>query len=927
MWFVGALIGLVIASAIGRDWILAGTAIGGLIGYWLNSKPADAREPAENTDRLNKLEREVALLRAEVAALNPKATTTEPAAPQAPAAAMPAHSAADHVPAAALEDEAIEAIEAIQSISSPPRTPTVTMSPQADTSAHASRHLPAPPPIEMPGWVRKIWAGNPLAKIGIVLLFFGIASGLKLAAEQGLMPLPLRLFLAAVAGIGLIVFGVAKVRGATHRTFGLAIQGGGFAMLYLVAYFMLERQAMIGQSLAFGLFAALGVICVAMAARQDGPALAALGLSGAFLAPVLAGGNTDTPLPLFSYFALLNVFIIAVDWFKSWRMLNIAGFVFTLAVGMAWAIDGYHDEHYLITQIFLAAFLAVYSAMPAATTLLRAPGLAGWRDGLLLFGTPLIGIFLQARLLDDVQYGLAWSTLIASLWYFALWSLMLRRPEPETRLVERSHLGIAIALLTVSVPMAFDAQVTSAFWAIEGAALLWFGVRTQRLLAQGAGLTMQLAAGVALALGWGDLGHSHPFANNAVFGAFILTMAGLFSARLLRSVEENHAVPPILPFAWAMLWWFAAGLGEIDRFAATEMHAPFGLMYVAATTLGIEGLARLWRWPQLRASAILLLAALWLAALLAIHHNGHPLAGVLALVMPAALALHYYLLAAHEKSGEMPYVAIRHIGAWWLLLAALAGELNWQAARFAPGVDLWPFVALGFVLAAGIALPALGRERFWPFRAPEARYIPVAVTPPLITLLLLLPWANLQLTGSTETRSLPYLPLLNFFDVTQLAGMLAILRLGRIIGEEWRYRLRIAGAALAFIWLSTLAARISHHWGGVAFEPVALMHSDLFQALLTLFWTVSAIVTMIAASRREHREWWFGGFGLLGVVGAKLLLVDAAGSGTLTWTATLIGVALLVLAASYFAPLPPKSQLPDQHREADDHGSPQRIAN
>lgn len=783
----------------------------------------------------------------------------------------------------------------------------------------------------MPDWLRKLWAGNPLAKIGIVLLFFGIASGLKLAAEHGLMPLPLRLFLAAVAGIGLIVFGVSKVRGDTHththRTFGLAIQGGGFALLYLVAYFMLERQAMIGQGLAFALFAALGVVCVAMAARQDGPALAVLGLSGAFLAPVLAGGNADTPLPLFSYFALLNVFIIAVDWFKSWRMLNIAGFIFTLAVGMAWAIDGYRDEHYLVTQIFLAVFLAVYSAMPAVTALLRAPGLAGWRDGLLLFGTPLIGIFLQARLLADIQYGLAWSSLIASLWYFALWSLMSRQAEPDTRLVERSYLGIAIALLTVSVPMAFDMQVTSAFWAIEGAALLWFGVRTQRLLAQGAGLVMQLAAGVALALGWNHLGHSHPFANSAVFGAFILTMSGLFSARLLRAVEGGPQVPPILPCIWALLWWFGAGLGEIDRFAAVDMHAPYGLMYVAATTLGLEGLARLWCWPQLRASAILLLAALWIASLLAIHHSGHPLAGVMALVMPAALALHYALLVAQEKSGEIAFSALHHIGAWWLLLVVLAAEFTWQAAQFAPGVQLWNFVALGLVLTGGIALPAIGRERFWPFNTPAAQYIPVAVTPPLLALLMLLPWANVNLAGGVGTRGLPYLPLLNFFDATQLAGMLAILHLSRIIATDWRYRLRIVSAALAFIWLSALAARIAHHWGAVPFEVAALLHSDLFQALLTLFWTVCAIGTMIAASRREHRELWFGGFALLGVVGAKLLLVDTAGRGTLTWTATLIGVALLVLAASYFAPLPPKTEATDQGSEADDHGLSQEVTN
>ena len=111
---------------------------------------------------------------------------------------------------------------------------------------------------------------------------------------------------------------------------------------------------------------------------------------------------------------------------------------------------------------------------------------------------------------------------------------------------------------------------------------------------------------------------------------------------------------------------------------------------------------------------------------------------------------------------------------------------------------------------------------------------------------------------------------------------------------------------MAFIWLSALAGRIAHHWGGVPFAAGPLLQSTLFHALLTLLWTITAIATLIHASRRGLRVAWFGGITLLCVVGAKLLLFDAAGRGTLTWSATLVGVALLVLAASYFAPLPPE---------------------
>jgi len=899
MWFLGALIGLLVGNAIHHDLLMPGLIVGGLLGYAWSRKKQEAKgtdaRPADIETRLRQLEAEMAALRREMRAMR--------------ADGVPTTAPVGEVPCA----EASPAMEPLE----PPPLPASPQEVEVSVPATLPASVAARSAVAMPPWLQKLWAGNPLAKIGIVLLFFGFASGLRLAVDHGFLPVPLRLFLAAAAGVALIVFGVAKARVEARRNFGLAAQGGGFALLYLVGYFMLARYALIGDGLAFALFAALGVVCVFLAARQEGPALAVLGLSGAFLAPVLAGGHAESPLPLFSYFALLNAFILAVDWFKSWRVLNIAGFIFTFAVGMAWAVDGYRAEHFLVTQCFVALFLAAYSAMPAATALLRAPGLTGWRDGMLLFGPPLVGAFLQAMLMEDTRYGLAWSALLGALWYFALWALLFRRPEPEIRLVERSHLGIGLALLTVAVPLAFDAQVTSAFWAAEGSAVLWFGVRQRRVLAQGTGLAMQLIAGIALLLGWHALGHRLPVANDAMLGAAILAFAGLFSARQLRALEDAGAAPvrfrpsPLLPFVWAMLWWLGAGLGEIQRFALLALHAPYGLLFVAATTLGLEGLAALWRWPQLRAAAALLLAGLWAASFATIDRQGHPLAGMMALALPLAFLAHAALLAAHERRGDTPFAMARHLGAWWLLLIVLGVELAWQADRHLPHPAFWSWAAVAAVGACGVALPAWGARRgLWPFAAPAGRYLSVGLWPSLVALAPTLAWGNLALSGA-DGLGWPYLPLVNLFDCAQLAGLGALLLGARALKEAQAGaagNLRRAVGALAFLWLSTLAARIAHHWGGVPFEIGHLMDATLFQALLSLFWTVTAIAAMIHASRAGRRVRWFGGIALLGVVGAKLLLFDAAGRGTLAWTATLIGVAVLVLAAGYFAPLPPQRE-------------------
>lgn len=893
MWLIGGLIGLVWGAAAGHSFWLVGALAGGFIGAWFGRQRANESEKdSVLTRRLSRLEGEVADLRDEVARLR--------CGPLLNAAREMASEPAAEV---AAPNTVVTPLSVPLTVApSPMSTAPASIAEELDT---AEPVIPTSQPIEMPEWMSRFWAGNPLVKIGVILLFFGVASGLRLAAEYGLFPIPVRLLLAAAAGIGIIGFGFVKVRNEEHRAFGLALQGGGFALLYLVIYFMLTRYSMMGQQAAFFLFGVLGVTCVHMAAKQDGPALAVLGLSGAFLAPVLAGGRADTPLLLFSYFALLNAFILGVDWFKSWRVLNIVGFIFTLAIGMAWALDGYQERHYLVTQCFLVLFLVAYSAMPVLTAILRAPGLNGWRDGMLLFGTPVVGSFLQARLMDGVPYGNAWSALIAAIWYIALWAALYRQNDPENEIVERSLLGLAITFFTLSIPLAFGAQVTSALWAIEGSAVLWYGVRTQRLPPQLTGLLMQCAAGAALAFGWNELSHALPVANDVVLGGFLITVAGLASARMLRSLEQDACVLPLIPFAWAMLWWLGIGLGEIHRFAPESLHASLGLLYLIATVVALEGVALWWSWPRIRAAAVLLLAAMWVAPMLSIDQAGHPMPGLMVLMLPAALAVHYWLLRRHEASGSVDFEAPRHLGAYWLVLAVLPLELTWQSSRWAPGINLWPFVIWSLTMSGGIGLAVSGAKRgIWPFARTEGHYIPEGAMLPFLALMGLLPWAAFYLSG--DGSGLPYLPVLNVFDLTQLAGMGAMLALIRAGDRGYENSLRIVVAGIAFIWLSSLAARIAHAWGGVPFELTAMVHSTLFQMLLTLFWTVTSIATMILASRRAKRELWFGGFTLLGVVGAKLLLFDATGRGTLMWTGTLIGVAVLVLAASYFAPLPPR---------------------
>jgi uncharacterized membrane protein len=49
----------------------------------------------------------------------------------------------------------------------------------------------------------------------------------------------------------------------------------------------------------------------------------------------------------------------------------------------------------------------------------------------------------------------------------------------------------------LAIPLALDGRWTAAAWALEGAGIVWVGVRQDKILARALGVFLQFAAGVA----------------------------------------------------------------------------------------------------------------------------------------------------------------------------------------------------------------------------------------------------------------------------------------------------------------------------------------------------------------------------------------------------------------------------------------------
>ena len=157
---------------------------------------------------------------------------------------------------------------------------------------------------------------------------------------------------------------------------------------------------------------------------------------------------------------------------------------------------------------------------------------------------------------------------------------------------------------------------------------------------------------------------------------------------------------------------------------------------------------------------------------------------------------------------------------------------------------------------------------------------------------------------------LPYLPLLNPLDLT--TGFWLVLAVGaaRLRAREAAdaphvgRKLLAVLASGAWVWFNLILLRSAAHYLGIAYRVDALAGSQVVQAMLSLFWSASALVLMRFAARRAWRRAWSVGAGLLGIVVVKLLLVDLASHGSMARVVSFVGVGLLMLLVGYLAPFP-----------------------
>lgn len=676
-------------------------------------------------DYVRSLSRRVAHLEArlEPASQAPVAVPPSTAAQAAPdaAPAVAPEVPAEPVPMPAPQPELVRAAEprfapaspepALAAASAPatsaPAAPAAAQEepPQDQVEPAREEYLgePAPRPAAagsaLPALLNRLVTENIVAKVGVIVLFIGVGFLLKFAYDRGMMPPQLRL--AGVAALAAALFFIGwRLRG-TRRLYGTILQGAASGLAYLDVFFALKTYGFIGPVAGFGLFALLGVATTLAAVRQDAVVLAVLGLIGAFSAPILASTGSGNHVLLFSYYTLLNVFILAVSWFKAWRPLNLTGWFFTFAVGLLWGANNYRPELFGTVEPFVLLFFALYLVIPILFATRQPPELKGLVDATLVFGTPAAVAVMQAGLVRDMPYGLAWSAALGGALYGLLAGLVWR--HENMRLLRETYLALAVGLGTLAIFFGFDAYPTFALWTLEGTAILWVGLRQRHALARWFGLLVQLGGATLFVLEYPEFLRPNPVLNDAVFGCLWITLAGFISAVLVRRYADRvpaaeRGIATLL-LLWGAAWWSAGGLDALYHAVARNLLPASAGIYFALGALAVEFAGARAAWPQLRLLASAHSVVLVLAAAAQLGQGGHALGNFGWVAWPLGLGIAFWTVRRQERDDVALLAELRY-AVQWGVLAMLA---TWE--------ELWLMREREY--AYGMLLAAAGHAAAW----------------------------------------------------------------------------------------------------------------------------------------------------------------------------------------------------------------------
>ncbi|MGH9587042.1 MAG: DUF2339 domain-containing protein [Acidobacteriaceae bacterium] len=392
-------------------------------------------------------------------------------------------------------------------------------------------------------------------RIGILAVLIGMAWFLKLAIDNHWIGPAGRVLIGIVAGAGLIAWS-ERFRSRGYAAFSYSLKAVGSGILYLSLWAAYSLFHLIPAPVAFAAMLAVTAFNGFIAWVQDSELLALYAIVGGYSTPLLLSNGQNHELALFSYLLLLNLATLTLIALRPWSRLLLGSFAGTVFFFVAWSLRFYSSSEFALTTFFLSVFFLVFALAPHLVRLNQKAesGSFATRDVIALVLLPLanaaLGFLGFYFLVGSVGSTAAqpWIAVAFAAFYLFLLRVPLFPVERHIPATLRSlDLIIAVAFLTIAIPLKTQGRWLTIGWLVEGAALLWLSrTAPQRML--------RTFALIALALGLCALLIINPSASTTIFfnqrfGTYLAGIAiFVFVAVLAARSREDEKLD--FPISW-----------------------------------------------------------------------------------------------------------------------------------------------------------------------------------------------------------------------------------------------------------------------------------------------------------------------------------------------------------------------------------------
>jgi uncharacterized membrane protein len=491
-----------------------------------------------------------------------------------------------------------------------PALPATPISQATVTAGAARASLPAPSVPHASGLrsnnhdnenFEAVVAGRWLNYVGILALLFAVTFFLKYAFDNNWVGPRGRVGIGILLGAALYPWSQRLLNNG-YQYFSEGIAALGAATLYLSLWAGWHYYAIFPQSTAFALMIVVTVATFAVAVGRNSERIALLAQIGGLITPLLVSTGENHEVALFTYLAILGAATLGLAWVRTWKWLLPLQFAATLVFFWGWYNEFYGEPELAVTILFATVFFLLFAAIPAVRS---------WREGELSeldIGIVVANAISFPMALREMLWpGYRWTLTIAIL-ALAAAHVGAERLLPDdgrnakTRVARILYGGLALTFATLAIPIRCEGKWISIAWVVEGAVLIWSGLRTKLPMMRWAGFLL-------FAIVTGRLAvieiPADTFILNARFATFIIAVACFFAACYFASESEDEV-----------------GAEETSMYLATAIAA--NVLLIAALSLEIWDVFG--RMPSLgidRAHAQqLALSSLWLVYALALLAAG-----------------------------------------------------------------------------------------------------------------------------------------------------------------------------------------------------------------------------------------------------------------------------------------------------------------